>query len=1058
HRMAQSDRPVHALTVNLLETYKKVNELYYAEKGWAQQQQSKPRAHDDQNHNLIACPNDILGNRYVVKSFLGRGSFGQVLKCEDKKTGEEVAVKVIKSPQIFLRQGRIELDILHRLRDNDTSDAGRYCIKVLESFMHQDHLCIVTELLSYSLYDLLKSTSHKGVSLKLLRRFGIQILKCLEYIGSEKINIIHCDLKPENVLLRSENTSGVKVIDFGSSCETHQTMYTYIQSRFYRAPEVILRLPYGKAIDIWSLGKYDLVITPTFGDGWLSDDIAAQIATAPDARQVLENEWAQLVEDRTFLRHVFSRDPNRDDYALAVNLTRIIENAKESVVFKADGNLCDVSPVTVAQLVERELNQLKPVRQGPSGFDVAVADDAIRLFKIHCRACLASKRVCTEYCLSINQLHTVLSELTSVYDAALVHPGESVGAIAAQSLGEPATQMTLNTFHMAGYSGKNVTLGVPRLNELLNVSKSIKTPGCTVHVEGGVVALTKGTGREVASKEDSKRAEALVNDIRLQFQQTYMKDLVSEYHIAYDPLDSDTRIEEDKDLLEAYADLGDINDTPGQNPFILRYIIDKPTLHGRNLELTTIMRILNQEFHEGSFAIYGSADTDDTLVLRFRVGATGGEGDADQDDLGAMAYKVMQTLHEDLLSVRITGVEGIASCFLREDTRVFYEDKHDGAIKQTSEWIIDTDGANMQVLMNHPGVDATRVFCNDILAVKETLGIEAARAALQEEIKFVHKNHQIYVNERHLTLLCDSMTHLGVFMPITRHGINKTASGPIKKASFEKTVDEFFLAGAFAEHDVLEGVSERIVFGKVVRNGTGLFDIRLDRSVLEENAQAGEINTNIDEAGALTDGDGGFTPAYRTGGGGDTPGARTGSGYEMPMFSPEDGMGATPGAHTGRGDMSMGAVTGYHGMGGFSGGAFSAAATGRSPGLLPSALGSQSRPYMSFTGAASARSPGVPYAHSANSARSVFGLGMSGGFGSALVQPASAQYSAGLSAGFSQDSNIMSAASPDSMADSYGEQSFWGSDAGTGGAYSAAGSALSEDGAGSASYGDIEDM
>lgn len=110
------------------------------------------------------------------------------------------------------------------------------------------------EMLSLNLYELLKNTQFGGVSLNLIRKFAKQVLKALAFLARKDVDIIHCDLKPENILLRHPKKSGVKVIDFGSSCHSNKRMYSYIQSRFYRSPEVMLGLPYTVSIDMWSLG------------------------------------------------------------------------------------------------------------------------------------------------------------------------------------------------------------------------------------------------------------------------------------------------------------------------------------------------------------------------------------------------------------------------------------------------------------------------------------------------------------------------------------------------------------------------------------------------------------------------------------------------------------------------------------------------------------------------------------------------------------------------------------------------------------------------------------
>lgn len=121
-----------------------------------------------------------------------------------------------------------------------------------EYFVFREHLCIVFEQLSINLYELIKQNKFKGLSLTLIRCFLFQILNALKLLA--RVSVIHCDLKPENILLELGNLPHIKVIDFGSACLENQTVYSYIQSRFYRSPEVLLGQKYGAPIDIWSLG------------------------------------------------------------------------------------------------------------------------------------------------------------------------------------------------------------------------------------------------------------------------------------------------------------------------------------------------------------------------------------------------------------------------------------------------------------------------------------------------------------------------------------------------------------------------------------------------------------------------------------------------------------------------------------------------------------------------------------------------------------------------------------------------------------------------------------
>ncbi|XP_061085693.1 dual specificity tyrosine-phosphorylation-regulated kinase 2 [Conger conger] len=207
--------------------------------------------YDDDQGSYVHVPHDHVAYRYEVLKVIGKGSFGQVVKAYDHKTHQHVALKMVRNEKRFHRQAAEEIRILEHLRKQD-KDSAMNVIHMLESFTFRSHICMTFELLSMNLYELIKKNKFQGFSLPLVRKFAHSILQCLESL--HKNRIIHCDLKPENILLKQQGRSGIKVIDFGSSCYEHQRVYTYIQSRFYRAPEVILGARYGMPIDMWSLG------------------------------------------------------------------------------------------------------------------------------------------------------------------------------------------------------------------------------------------------------------------------------------------------------------------------------------------------------------------------------------------------------------------------------------------------------------------------------------------------------------------------------------------------------------------------------------------------------------------------------------------------------------------------------------------------------------------------------------------------------------------------------------------------------------------------------------
>ncbi|CAO2606697.1 Dual specificity tyrosine-phosphorylation-regulated kinase 4 [Lemmus lemmus] len=206
---------------------------------------------DDEHGSYIKVLHDHIAYRYEVLDMLGKGSFGQVVKCLDHKNNELVALKIIRNKKRFHHQALVELKILETLRRKD-KDNSHNVVHMKDFFYFRNHLCITFELLGINLYELMKNNSFQGFSLSIVRRFTLSVLKCLQMLYVEKI--IHCDLKPENIVLYQRGQVTVKVIDFGSSCYEHQKVYTYIQSRFYRSPEVILGHPYNTAIDMWSLG------------------------------------------------------------------------------------------------------------------------------------------------------------------------------------------------------------------------------------------------------------------------------------------------------------------------------------------------------------------------------------------------------------------------------------------------------------------------------------------------------------------------------------------------------------------------------------------------------------------------------------------------------------------------------------------------------------------------------------------------------------------------------------------------------------------------------------
>ncbi|GJE95495.1 dual specificity protein kinase yak1 [Phanerochaete sordida] len=255
--------PARQLTTNIVETFRICNPAFRYESTHNPRRvltkPSKPShndGYDNEDYDYILYVNDWLGtdegHKYLILDILGQGTFGQVVKCQNMKTHEVVAVKVVKNKPAYFNQSMMEVTILELLNNQCDPHDEHHILRLRDSFIHKNHLCLVFELLSSNLYELIKQNQFQGLSTQLVKVFTAQLLDSLTVL--KEARLIHCDLKPENILLKSLQSPQIKVIDFGSACHERQTVYTYIQSRFYRSPEVLLGIPYTAAIDMWSLG------------------------------------------------------------------------------------------------------------------------------------------------------------------------------------------------------------------------------------------------------------------------------------------------------------------------------------------------------------------------------------------------------------------------------------------------------------------------------------------------------------------------------------------------------------------------------------------------------------------------------------------------------------------------------------------------------------------------------------------------------------------------------------------------------------------------------------
>lgn len=502
----------------------------------------------------------------------------------------------------------------------------------------------------------------------------------------------------------------------------------------------------------------------------------------------------------------------RDDNSINIPVAfQYIMNNVHGQQFLNSTSLVDITPLETYKILDATFDKLRKITYV----------QPTELFKLAFYYNLTPRELLTVKRFNRKSLLILMDKIILSYKQSIVAPGEMVGIIAAQSIGEPTTQMTLNTFHFAGVASKsNVTRGVPRIEEILSLSENPKNPSCTIHLLP-------------YEEQEHINAQRVLHRI----EHTKLREVVDSISICFDPDDATTRMDSDELLMSQFkefeATLADClkeeepQSESEKSKWVIRMEINAEELLERELTMDDIHFAIKNAYDEEVSCIFSDYNQDN-LVFRVRINNLAkkkykmNEPLDQQDEI----YKLKNFQDQLLNNLVLRGVKGLNKLIPRKITDTLILE--DGSYKRKETWVLDTVGSNLIDLLALDYIDVNRTYTNDIQEIYRTLGIEAARQSIFNEISEVIEFDNTYINYHHLCVLCDRMTCSDKMISIFRHGINNDNIGPIAKASFEETPEMFLKAARHGELDTMRGISANVMCGQEGFFGTSAFSCVLD--------------------------------------------------------------------------------------------------------------------------------------------------------------------------------------------------------------------------------------
>ena len=562
--------------------------------------------------------------------------------------------------------------------------------------------------------------------------------------------------------------------------------------------------------------------------------VLKEIFTDPILRRLKKEKDIFLKKNREYIENAIEmRDQIMEHIMKGKNDNRIYNPvAFEFIINNIKGQLnihsnsmVDITPLDTYTLIEESLEKMN------YSYYCKPNDLFITAYNYF----LSPKNLLIRHRFNRDAITMLLNKITYIYKSSIIAPGEMVGMIAAQSIGEPTTQMTLNTFHFAGVASKsNVLRGVPRIEEILSLSENPKNPSLTIYLKKD-------------DEGDIDRATSIMNMIEY----TTLRDVIKSIEISFSP--KGTELNDDSSITETIFDefervIKECNNEEEEEMesynWIIQIHIDNETMLDKNITMDDIHYTLKNTYNDEISCSYTDLNSNN-LIFRIRLNISNRKkakpATLDQAD----EIHILKNFQEQLMNnIIIRGVKNIKKVMIRKNTENLV--KEEGKYVEKEKWVLDTDGSNLMDILALDYINTNKTITNNIVEIYKVLGIEAARIAIMNELLDVIEFDGTYINYRHVSLLCDRMTNSHKLISIFRHGINNDNIGPIAKASFEETPEMFLKAAKHGEVDMMRGVSANVMCGQEGYYGTNSFQTLVDMDKLME-LNTGEEDDEIDE-------------------------------------------------------------------------------------------------------------------------------------------------------------------------------------------------------------------